>query len=221
MEAGWDQATAPKGLAAERGDARCFLIQTPARVWVLRSAALLVGVLLTFFGVSDGEATALKCGPGMVLLYCARGPVCAVPPAVCCGDGACGQGMKCLNCPGIGARCAIPPAECCGGGICGQGMKCLICARGPVCAVPPAVCCGDGVCGQGMKCVQTSYGPACQTVTGGGGGRPGGGGQGGRGGQTACDTQCMHECRNQGRSGGRLVGVCLSGVVQSGSCQCY
>ena len=193
MEAGWDQATAPKGLAAERGDARCFLIQTPARVWVLRSAALLVGVLLTFFGVSDGEATALKCGPGMVLLYCARGPVCAVPPAVCCGDGACGQ-----------------------------GMKCLICARGPVCAVPPAVCCGDGVCGQGMKCVQTSYGPACQTVTGGGGGgRPGGGGPGGRGGQTACDTQCMHECQKQGWSGGRLVGVCMLGVVQSGSCQCY
>ncbi len=74
-------------------------------------------------GADDCRVGYDDCGPGMQCIICARGPVCAVAPAVCCADFVCGAGMICMNCPGRTA-CAVPPAECCGSAICGAGMRC-------------------------------------------------------------------------------------------------
>lgn len=83
------------------------------------------------------------------------------PPPKTCGDGTCGAGEACTNCPedcglckscGDGAcnngeTCASCPADCgkcplCGDGYCNGGEDCLSCA--PDCGVCPG--CGDKVC---------------------------------------------------------------------------
>lgn len=68
-----------------------------------------------------------------------------------------------MRCAGREPVCAIPPAQCCGVGICGAGRQCLICpGQVPICARPPAQCCGDGICAGGQVCKQHAPGgPIC------------------------------------------------------------
>ncbi len=60
-----------------------------------------------------------------------------------CGDGWCGLGESCANCPeDCGNNCAP-----CGDGVCSPGEKCYLCPQ------DCGDCCGNGECGEGEDCL--------------------------------------------------------------------